>query len=68
MLPFERPVGANRRFLVTMNNEPFAGFDTYEEAMTAKKMYSKNVGSANAPSKNAGLKWDIQDRGSTFKG
>lgn len=37
------PVGANKRFLVTCNGKPFAGFDTQEEAKSVKNMYGAEI-------------------------
>jgi len=37
------PVGAKKKFLVTCNGKPFAGFDKQSEAKAAKDMYSAQL-------------------------
>lgn len=37
------PVGANKKYLITCNHKPFAGFDAHSEAKSAKEMYSAEI-------------------------
>ena len=58
---FDVPVGANKRFLVTCNGGPFAGFDTHNQASLYVTMQKNKTKKGGAPAEAAGKDWNIKD-------
>ena len=59
---YNKPVGGASPFLVTMNGEPFAGFDTMKEAQKYIEMQRSKMKGANANALAADKSWDIRER------
>jgi hypothetical protein len=60
----DTPIGANKRFLVTMDGNPFAGFDTLDQAqgyIAMQKTKTKAGGREKAFA--AERNWAVKDRG-----
>ena len=56
------PVGGTRPWLITMNGQPFASFDSEDEAKKVMEMYRKNVRGANNATYNSKQDWKIIKR------
>jgi hypothetical protein len=56
------PTGHEKRFLITCDGKPFAGYDTRKDAEMARDMYSKNVRGATNPSSNTKCTWVITEQ------
>lgn len=55
------PIGAGKRYIVTMDGSPFAGFDKKSQAKIYIAMQKAKVTGSRAPAFAAGKNWDIQD-------
>lgn len=51
------PIGANKKFLVTCNGKPFAGFDSHSGAKVAVEMYKQPVKMSRG---KVGLNFNVQ--------
>jgi hypothetical protein len=54
------PVGAKKKYIVTCNNQPFAGFSSKKEAEIAKAMYSVEINTRNGLAYCSKQEWAVK--------
>jgi hypothetical protein len=60
------PVGGDRRYLVTCDGKPFAGFDTRAQASMYVTMQKNKTKSGGQPAAAADKNWEIKDKKKSY--
>ncbi len=55
-------IGGGKRYLISCDGKPFAGYDNRKDAEMARDMYSKNVRGPTNPSANTKATWSISEQ------